>query len=340
LNRLKIVFFIYSLLLFCACKKESHSLKVRLGYFPNITHAQALVGVSQNIFQKHLGQVLLETKVFNAGPQAIEALFAGALDVVYVGPNPAINAYVKSNGAFKIISGSCLGGASLVVRNDAGIAGAGDFNGKRIATPQAGNTQDIAARIWLRNNRLKLREKGGTVHLLPIANSDQLTLFLKKELDAAWTVAPWTHRLIQEANGKIFMKEENLWKDLTGGQYATVVILASDQFVKAHPKIIKNLLQAHMETTDFLKSNSKEAKELVNQELKKLTGKSLAPEVFENSFKEIEFTLDPLKVSIQKQAQWSFQEGFLGKKEPELSTLFDLSILNECLKEKGKGLVN
>lgn len=313
---------------------------MRLGYFPNITHAQALVGVSNKIFQKHLGEVLLETKVFNAGPSAIEALFAGALDVVYVGPNPAINAYVKSKGAFKIISGSCLGGASLVVRKDSGINDVGDFNGKKIATPQMGNTQDIAARIWLRKNRLKLADKGGTVQLLPIANSDQLTLFLKKELDAAWTVAPWTHRLIQEANGKIFMKEENLWKELTGGQYATVVLLASESFLKAHPEIIKKLLEAHMETTDFLKFHPKEAKELVNQELKRLTGKSLKPQVFEDSFKEIEFTLEPAKASIFKQAQWSFQEGFLGKEEPELSNLFDFSILNECLKEKGKSLVN
>jgi len=171
---------------------------VRVGYFPNITHAQALVGRANGQFDKALGAgVQIEWKAFNAGPSAIEALFANAIDMTYVGPNPTVTGYVRSQGeAVRVIAGAASGGASLVVRQGSGIQQASDFHGKKVATPQMGNTQDVALRSWLRANGLKAREKGGDVQVLPITNPDQLTLFLKGQLDAAWAPEPWAARLV------------------------------------------------------------------------------------------------------------------------------------------------
>ena len=186
---------------------------IRVGAFPNITHAQAMVGKANGWFDKAMGpQVKIQWTSFNAGPSAIEALFAGAIDMTYVGPNPAINGYVRSNGeALRIIAGATSGGAALVVRGDSGINRPEDFHGKRIASPQMGNTQDVALRAWLKSQGLKTRDKGGDVEVMPVANPDQLTLFLKKEIDAAWAPEPWASRLVHDAGGKIFLDERSLW---------------------------------------------------------------------------------------------------------------------------------
>src|SRR6476619_861809 len=193
---------------------------VRVGAFPNITHPQPMVGKANGYFEKALGpQVKFDWKTFNAGPSAIEALFAGAIDMAYIGPNPTINGYVRSNGeALRIIAGATSGGAALVVRGDSGINGPQDFHGKRIASPQQGNTQDVALRAWLKSNGLKTRDKGGDVVVMPIANPDQLTLFLKKEIDAAWAPEPWASRLVHDAGGRIFLGERTL---CPRGQYLT-----------------------------------------------------------------------------------------------------------------------
>ena len=179
---------------------------VRVGAFPNITHAQAMVGKANGSFVKALGSgAKIEWKTFNAGPAAIEALFAGAIDMTYIGPNPTISGYVRSNGeALRVVAGAASGGAALVVRNDSGINQASDFHGKKVASPQLGNTQDVALRSWLRTNGLKSTDKGGDVQVIPLANPDQLTLFVKKELDAAWAPEPWATRLIREGNADWF----------------------------------------------------------------------------------------------------------------------------------------
>ncbi len=189
-----------------APQAQQKPVVIRVGYFPNVTHAQALVGRAGGQFEKALGPgVQIEWKAFNAGPSAIEALFASAIDLTYVGPNPTVTGYVRSQGAaVRVIAGAASGGASLVVRQGAGIQKAADFHGKKIATPQQGNSQDIALRAWLRANGLKTREKGGDVQIMPITNADQFTLFLKGQLDAAWAPEPWAARLVHEAGGKIF----------------------------------------------------------------------------------------------------------------------------------------
>ena len=308
---------------------------IRVGAFPNITHPQAMVGKANGWFEKAMGsQVKIDWKSFNAGPSAIEALFAGAIDMTYVGPNPAINGYVRSNGqALRIVAGATSGGAALVVRNDSGIQKAQDFHGKRIASPQMGNTQDVALRAWLKSNGLKTNDKGGDVQVIPIANPDQLTLFLKKELDGAWAPEPWASRLIREANGRVFLDERTLWPN---GQFITAHLIVSTKFLKEHPDLVKKWLAAHVELTDWINGHQNEAKQLLNQQISKETGKALSADVLNDSFGRLQVTYDPLKASLLNAARSAFDAGFLGRQMPDLSGLYDLSLLNQVLTEKGK----
>ena len=188
---------------------------LRLGYFPNITHSQPIVGLQRGTYADVLGaNVELETITFNAGPAAIEALFAGAIDATYIGPNPAINGYAQSDGeALRIVAGATSGGALLIVRPEAGIKEPGDLDDKQIATPQLGNTQDVALRKYLLDNGLGAKESGGNVDVLPTANPDTLNLFKQGEVDGAWVPEPWATRLIQEAGGEVFLDESELWPD-------------------------------------------------------------------------------------------------------------------------------
>jgi NitT/TauT family transport system substrate-binding protein len=294
-----------------------------------------MVGKANGWFDKAMGsQVKIDWKSFNAGPSAIEALFAGAIDMTYVGPNPAINGYVRSNGqALRIVAGATSGGAALVVRNDSGIQKAQDFHGKRIASPQMGNTQDVALRAWLKSNGLKTNDKGGDVQVIPIANPDQLTLFLKKELDGAWAPEPWASRLIREANGRLFLDERTLWPN---GQFITAHLIVSTKFLKEHPDLVKKWLAAHVELTDWINGHQNEAKQLLNQQISKETGKALSADVLNDSFGRLQVTYDPLKASLLNAARSAFDAGFLGRQMPDLSGLYELSLLNQVLTEKGK----
>jgi len=306
---------------------------IRVGYFPNITHAQAMIGIANGTFQKALGpDIKIETKLFNAGPSAVEALFTDAIDLTYIGPNPAINGYVRSNGkGLKIIAGAASGGASLVVRADAGISKNSDFHGKIIASPQLGNTQDVALRNFLKANGLKLKEKGGDVQVIPIRNPDQLTLFLKKEIDAAWAVEPWASRLIQEGNGKLFLDERSLWKD---GKFVTAHIIVNPNFLKKNPDLIKKWLSAHVDLTLWINNHPAEAKKIINLELKRLAGKELDNKILNDSLSRMDITYDPIQSSLQESAKAAFEAGFLGTRPPDLSGIYDLSLLNAVLKEK------
>src|ERR1700686_1580253 len=306
---------------------------LRVGYFPNITHAQALVGGANGEFEKALGPgVQIEWKAFNAGPSAIEALFANAIDLTYVGPNPAVTGYVRSQGeAVRLIAGAASGGASLVVREGSGIKSASDFHGKKVATPQQGNTQDVALRAWLRANGLKPREKGGDVQVLPVSNPDQLTLFLKGQIDAAWAPEPWAARLVHEGGGRIFIDERDLWPD---HQFVVTNVIVNPKFLREHPDVVKNFLRAHVELTEWINKNAAQAKQILNQQLQKETGKSLAPEVLDDAFSRMQVTYDPIRSSLLKSTQEAFDEGFLGRTKPDLSGLYDLTLLNEVLREK------
>ena len=317
----------------CALRAQQKPTVLRVGYFPNITHAQALVGRANGQFEKSLGAgVQVEWKAFNAGPSAIEALFANAIDLTYVGPNPTVAGYFRSQGAaVRVIAGAASGGASLVVRKDAGIQSASDFHGKKVATPQLGNTQDVALRSWMRANGLKSREKGGDVQVIPISNPDQLTLFLKGQIDAAWAPEPWAARLVHEGGGRIFLDERDLWPD---HQFVITNIIVSPKFLKEHPDVVKNFLRTHVELTEWINKNPAQAKQIMNQQLQKETGKALPAEVLDEAFSRMQVTYDPIHSSLLKSTQQAFDEGFLGRTQPDLSSLYDLTLLNEVLSEK------
>ncbi len=306
---------------------------IRIGYFPNITHSQALVGVAKGTFQEKLGDnVTIVTYIFNAGPSVIEAMFANELDIAYIGPNPAINGYVKSKGmALKIVAGATSGGAGLVVRRDAGINTINDFHGRKIASPQIGNTQDVAVRGWLKAHGFVLKERGGNVEVIPIQNPDQLTLFLKKEIDAAWTVEPWVSRLINEGGGKLFLDEQSLWPN---GEFVTANVIVSKKFLDTHRDLVKRFIAAHVELTIWINNNFAESKKIINDEIRKITGKALPVEVIDEAFSRMKVTYDPIKDSLLVSARLAFEQGFLGKGPPDLSQIYDLSILNEVLKER------
>lgn len=311
---------------------------IRVGAFPNITHAQPMIGKANGWFEKALGpQVKIDWKTFNAGPSAIEALFAGSIDIAYLGPNPAITGYVRSQGeALRIVAGAASGGVALVVRNDSGIQKAADFHGKKVASPQLGNTQDVALRAWLKANGMAPKDKGGDVQVLPIANADQLTLFLQKQLDAAWAPEPWATRLEREGNGRIFLDERSLWPH---GEFVITNIIVSTKFLHEHPDLVKSWLRAHVELTDWINGHLSQAKVLLNQQIQKETGKGLTASVMDEAFTRIDITYDPLRQSLFTSAQHAYELGFLGRQKPDLSGIYDLTLLNQVLAEKGKKAV-
>jgi NitT/TauT family transport system substrate-binding protein len=314
---------------------------LRIGYFPNLNHAQAVIGLQQDgEFEKSMNTntsnninsaVRIEPFVFSAGPTAIEALFGGQIDVAYVGPNPAINGYLASDGqGLRIISGAASGGASFVVRNDSGINSVKDLGGKKYASPQLGNTQDVALRKFLSDNGFKTIQQGGNVTVVPVAPADILTLMLKKDIDGAWVPEPWATRLVKEANGKIFVDERALWPD---GKFVTANIIARTDYLNENPDIIERLLQAHVNETRWINENKDQSITTFNEALKKITGKTIPEDEIRDAMMRLEFTYDPIKESLFKMADNAYQLGYLEnvRGELNLSNIFDLTILDDIV---------
>ena len=311
---------------------------LRIGYFPNINHAQAVIGLGRGDFQKILGDnIEVKTQVFNAGPAAIEGLLANQIDVTFVGPGPAINGYVRSDGqALRIISGVANGGAVFVVRNDAGINSPQDLANKKFATPELGNTQDIALRKYLLDHGYKTKENGGNVEVLTVKDPDIITLFLTKQIDGAWVPEPWGERLVKEANGKILVDERDLWPP--DGKFVTANLVAKTDYLKNNPDVIKKLLEANLNETNWINNNNNSNRTNVinafDTELQKLTGKTIDQDVLNASLSRIEFTYDPIKLSLFQDANDAYALGFLPQK-PDLSGIYDLTVLDQVLQEKG-----
>src|SRR5215203_5895721 len=307
---------------------------LRIGYFLNINHAQAVIGLGKGDFQRALGNnIEVKTQIFNAGPSAMEALFANQIDVTYIGTNPAINGYVQSNGeALRIISGAASGGAVLVVRNDSGINSPQDLANKKFSSPQLGNTQDVALRKYLLDNGYKTKENGGNVEVIPAKNADIVSLMIKKDIDGAWLPEPWAAKLIKEANAKVLVDERDLWPD---GKFVTAHIIARTDYIEKNPDVIKKLLAAHIDRTIWINDNVEEAIQIFNAELNKLTGQTIPEDEFREGISRIELTYDPIKESLFKSANDAFDIGFLGKTRPDLSEIYDVKILNKVLKERG-----
>ena len=293
---------------------------VRVGHFPNITHAQGLVAHNlsrqgKGWFEERLGPgTRIEWFVYNAGPSAMEAIFAQSIDLTYVGPGPALNAYTKSNGAeVRLIAGSANGGAALVVQPDQNLKAAADFRGKKIATPQLGNTQDISCRAWLLAGGLKITQLGGDAQVLPTQNPDQLPLFQQKKVDAVWTVEPWVSRLEREAGGKILVDEKDV---------ATTVLVSSAKFLSTQRDLVKKFAEAHAALTDWMAKNPDEAQKLIKAELLAETRGDMAPDLIAQSWKRIVFTAETPRASIESFLQNSLKTGFI-KTAPDLTKLFE-----------------
>lgn len=330
------------LIAFAACGSDTStsngasggSTTVHLGYFPNVTHAAALVGVARGTFKQALGaNASLDIKTFNAGPALIEALFAGDIDIGYVGPNPAVNGFVKSNGsALRVIAGASSGGALFIVRPGANINSAKDLSGKKLATPQLGGTQDVALRHYLQQNGLNTVDKGGTVQIIPAQNPDILTRFKQGQIDGAWMPEPWASRLIEEDHGKVLVDERSLWPN---NQFTTTVVVARKAFLDSHPDLVAKFLQAHVESVQYIKNNPDAAKKLINSELVRLSGKGLADKTLTQALKNTDITYDPLAHSFLQSADNAFALGFLGATKPNLDGIFALDPLNKALASKG-----
>jgi NitT/TauT family transport system substrate-binding protein len=315
---------------------DNAAAELKLGYFGNVTHAPALVGVSKGFIADELGSTKLSTQVFNAGPAAIEALNAGAIDAAYLGPNPAINSYVKSQGeSISIIAGAAAGGAQLVVRPD--ITSAADLKGKTLATPQLGGTQDVALRAWLSTQGYKTNVDGsGDVAINPTENAQTLKLFQDGKLDGAWLPEPWASRLVLQAGAKVLVDEKDLWDgSLSGkpGQFPTTILIVSKKFAADHPDTVKALLKGNAKSVDWLNTAPADQKtSVINAALKDAAGAELKPDVIERSLKNIVFTVDPLAGTYKKLLQDGVDAGTT--KQADINGIFDLTALNEVTGEK------
>lgn len=326
--RVTMTLFSSLLLLFVGCDSKPANAPVkelRLGYFANATHAQAVLGVDSGEFAKAIAPVELKTKVFNAGPSVIEALFAGEIDMAYIGPGPTLSAHEKSKGqGVRIISGAAANGVIIVARKDSGINELKDLVGKKVATPQHGNTQDIAARHYLTS---VLGQKDHA-NIVPVANAEQSGLMSRGQIDAAWAPEPWGARLVAEADARIIAEEKDLWPDK---QFSLTVVITTPEFLKNHPDVVRKMLTVHQSWTRKLNADSAAVLPQLEEALFKLTTKKLPPGVMAAAYPRVKFTDEPLEETFRTMGQWSFDLGF-AQQQPKLDNLFDLTIIKELSK--------
>ncbi|WP_426996716.1 ABC transporter substrate-binding protein [Pseudarthrobacter sp. N5] len=313
-----------------AAPSGTPAAELKLGYFGNITHAPALVGVSKGLISKSLGDTKLSTQVFNAGPAAIEALNAGAIDATYIGPNPAINSFVKSQGeSISIIAGAAAGGAQLVVKPE--ITSAADLKGKTLASPQLGGTQDVALRAWLGKQGYKTNTDGsGDVAINPTENAQTLKLFQDGKLDGAWLPEPWASRLVLQAGAKVLVDEKDLWDK---GEFTTTILIVNKKFAAEHPDTVKALLKGHADSVAWLNDTpAAEKATALNAALKESSGAQLKPDVIDRSLQNIKFTVDPLAGTYKKLLQDGVDSGTT--KQADINGIFDLTALNSVTGQK------
>lgn len=305
--------------------------ELRLGYFANVTHAPALVGLQQGILQKDLGDTKLTTQVFNAGPAAIEALSAGAIDAAYIGPNPSINSFIQSAGrSVRVVSGATIGGAALVVRD--GIGSAADLKGKTLATPQLGNTQDVALRSWLEQQGYTTNTSGGgDVSITPSENAQTLSLFQQGKIDGAWVPEPWVSRLVVDEGAHVLVDETSLWE---GGAFPTTVLIVNADFLAQHPETVKELVQGNVDSVAWLNANKDAAPAAINAQLVADTGKGLSDAVLARSLEHVTFSADPHADTFQTLVDHGLAAGT--QKKGSIQGLFDLRLLNDLLTTAGQ----
>ncbi len=304
--------------------------ELRLGYFANVTHAPALVGLEEGLFEDALGDIDVTTSVFNAGPAAIEALTAGAIDATYIGPNPSINTFIQSGGvSARIVAGAATGGAALVVAD--GIDSPDDLAGTTLASPQLGNTQDVALRVWLADQGYETDTSGGgDVSITPTENAQTLTLFQQGELDGAWLPEPWVSRLVIDEGAEVLVDEAELWPE---GEFPTTVLLVRAEFLAEHPDVVEQLLEGHVAAVQWIADNPGEAPGVINAAIEAETGKPLSDAVIERALEHVTFSVDPHADTFETLVANGLEAGT--QKEGSIDGLFDLRLLNGLLEASG-----
>jgi NitT/TauT family transport system substrate-binding protein len=313
-----------------ATKKSETQLRV--AYFPNIGHAIPVVGLERGMFESNLGnKTVIVPKLFDSGPQVIESLFAKSIDLAYVGPGPAINGFIKSeNHDVVILSGAASGGASFIVHPNSKINSVDDFEGKRIAAPQIGNSQDISLRNYLSENQLKPYEKGGSVIVLNIPNPDIYTLFAKGDLDAAWVPEPWATILVQDLDGQRLFFEEDLWPE---GRFASVLLIGRQEYVTENPEIVTKWLESHQQTANWINENQKETRIIFNQFMQNTMGQTLSDEIVDEALANLEITTDYVDGSVYTFAKRADTLVYLGRDGYSLDGIFFDITSNESFEE-------
>jgi NitT/TauT family transport system substrate-binding protein len=318
-----------------AAPSDDQKLTLRLGYFPNLTHAPALAGIKKGLFANSLGSnVTVETHTFNAGGDAVIAILSNSVDASFVGPSPTTNAFAQSHGrAIRVLAGATSGGALLVVQPS--ITSIPSLKGKKIADPQLGATQDVALRWFLKSNGFATDTAGGgDVSVLPQDNSQTLTAFKQGQIDGAWVPEPWASRLVVEGKGKVLVDERELWPQ---GKFVTTNLIVRTDFLQAHPKRTKALLEGLYAAVAYLNSNPAEAQSLTNSAVAEITGKTLAAGVVSAAWPHLAFTLDPLPATLKASADHARSLGLLAN--ADLNGLYDLTLLNQVLAEHNEPAV-
>ncbi len=299
---------------------ESDENQVRLVFFANVNHAVPIVGLENGEFAKELGNTAIKTRIVDSGPEAIEALFTKSADLAYLGPAPLVIGYVKSKtDDIKILAGATSGGASFVIQKDSTISTAADLDGKKIAAPFIGNTQDVSLRYYLAENNLKSKEKGGTVTVYNIANPEIYTLFAKGDIDAAWVPEPTATMLVEQLGGKRLFKEEDTWPDK---KFVSVLLVARTEFLEKHPDLVAKWIDAHTNTVNWIKENPDETESIFIDFYKKYTGKKLSKDIVHGAFSNIVVTSDPIPNSISIFAERANDLGYLGRSGYNLDHIY------------------
>ncbi|WP_231156355.1 MULTISPECIES: aliphatic sulfonate ABC transporter substrate-binding protein [unclassified Streptomyces] len=310
--------------------------EVKIGYFPNLTHATALVGVQEGLLQKELGGTRIKASTFNAGPSEIEALNAGSIDIGWIGPSPSINGYTKSQGKnLRIISGSASGGVKLVVNPDK-IKTLDDLKGRKIATPQLGNTQDVAFLHWIAEKGWKVDAQSGKGDVSVVRSDNKITpdAYRSGSVDGAWVPEPTASKLVADG-AKVLLDESDIWPDK---KFVITNIIVSQTFLKEHPDVVEAVLRGSVRTNEWINANPDQAKASANKALEKLSGKALPAEVIDPAWKSIAFLDDPLASTLDAQAEHAVSAGLLEK--PDLRGIYDLAPLNKVLRAEGRPAVD
>jgi NitT/TauT family transport system substrate-binding protein len=301
--------------------------EVRVGYFGNVTHAQAVLGASSGEFEKAVAPSKFSTKVFNAGPSLVEALFAEQIDIGYVGPGPALSAHAKSKGeGIRVIAGVAANGVLIVARKDSGITSLAQLKGRKVATPQLGNTQDISARHYL----VKRLGQADANNVLPVANAEQAAMVSRGDVDAVWAVEPWASRLVMETGAVVLAAEHDLWPKK---EFNLSLVVTTPEFLKKHPDVVEKVLRVHRSWTKRLNDEPQRYAVELDDALAKLTGKRLPSGVLPAALKNVKFTDDPMDETLATMGQWAYDLRF-SEKPAKLDGLVDLAILKKLQAEK------